>query len=187
MDPTDFLRPDINRLEKYTPIRPLDVLAEEIGISMDKLVKLDANENLYGPIPEIRAAIAEADLHIYPDPSQTYLRKALSTYVQAPVENIIAGTGSDDIIDIVMRLVDPINIIICSPTFGMYSFLGKINKSNIVDVPRTPAPEFDVDLEALRAVVSKQTCPATRSMIFIASPNNPTGNLYNSHCRVKKK
>jgi len=74
-----------------------------------------------------------------------------------------------------MRVVDPINIIICSPTFGMYSFLGKINKSNIVDVQRTSSPDFDVDIGALQEVISKFTCPASRSMIFLASPNNPTG------------
>lgn len=174
MDPITFLRPDLNRLEKYVPIKPLDVLAEEIRVKTENLVKLDANENLYGPIPEIRAAIAASDLHIYPDPSQTYLRKALSQYVGTSFENIIAGTGSDDIIDIVMRTVDPLNVIICSPTFGMYSFLGKINKSNIMDVGRTKAPEFDVDIEALRAAVSTLTAPS-RAIIFLASPNNPTG------------
>lgn len=59
-----YLRPDLNKLELYTPIKPLEVVAEEIGVPVEKLVKLDANENLYGPIPEIMDAIAHANLRI---------------------------------------------------------------------------------------------------------------------------
>lgn len=59
-----YLRPDLKHLELYTPIKPLEVLADEIGIPVDQLVKLDANENLYGPIPEIQEAIAKANLRI---------------------------------------------------------------------------------------------------------------------------
>lgn len=59
-----YLRPDLNTLELYTPIKPLEVLAEEIGLPVEKLVKLDANENLYGPIPEIMEAISRANLRI---------------------------------------------------------------------------------------------------------------------------
>lgn len=173
-DPLSFLRPDLNKLELYTPIKPLEVLADEIGLPVEKLIKLDANENLYGPIPEIMDAIAHSNLHIYPDPSQNYLRTSLSKYLNLPTNCIVAGTGSDDIIDILMRLVDPHTIMINTPTFGMYSFLGKIVKANIVDVPRLDS--FDLDIDATAAKLASLECKPNRVMLFCASPNNPTGN-----------
>lgn len=75
---------------------------------------------------------------IYPDPSQNYFRAALSKYLGVPANCIVGGSGSDDNIDILIRLVDPHTILITTPTFGMYSFLGKIDKARIVDVPRLP-------------------------------------------------
>jgi histidinol-phosphate aminotransferase len=175
MDPTEYLRSDLTSLEKYLPIKPLEVLADEIGLPVNQLVKLDANENLYGPIPEIKEAILNSNLHIYPDPSQNYLRKALSHYLNVPPSHIIAGSGSDDVIDIIIRLVDPKVILISTPTFGMYSFLGKINKANICDVPRTSSPHFDIDFPAIEQAVSKMTCERKAVLMFFASPNNPTG------------
>ena len=68
-----LLRPGLEDLEPYEPVRPLDVIARELGIATDDLAKLDANENLYGPIPAVREAAANADLHIYPDPAQDRL------------------------------------------------------------------------------------------------------------------
>jgi histidinol-phosphate aminotransferase len=67
--PADILRPHLSAVT-YTPVKPLDVLALEIGISEAQLIKLDANENLYGPLPSVRAAMDGGDMHIYPDPSQ---------------------------------------------------------------------------------------------------------------------
>ena len=63
------------------PVKPLDVLAAEIGLPVDRLVKLDANENLYGPHPEVLKAIARAPFHIYPDPGQERCANAIADYV----------------------------------------------------------------------------------------------------------
>jgi histidinol-phosphate/aromatic aminotransferase/cobyric acid decarboxylase-like protein len=68
--------------------------------------------------------------------------------------------------------VDPKEIIISGPTFGMYSFLGKIAKSKIVDVPRDD--RWNVEVEGILAVTSLKS-PGSRQIIFLASPNNPTG------------
>ena len=100
MNLRDLLRDDLDDLEEYTPIKPLDVLAAELGLPVERLVKLDANENLYGPHPEVVKAIHEAPFHIYPDPGQTALREAIAGFVGAEPEQIVAGTGADDLIDI---------------------------------------------------------------------------------------
>ena len=88
-------------------------------------VRLDSNENPYGPHPAVRAALSEHPfLHIYPDPEQRELRAALSEYVGVPAENILPGHGADELIDLLVRIMaGPGDAIIdCPPTFGMYSF-----------------------------------------------------------------
>jgi len=160
---------------RYTPIQPLDVVAAEIGVPVDQLAKLDANENLYGPMPEVVEAVAKAEgMHIYPDPNQTYLRKDLGEYMNTSPDSVVAGCGSDELLDILIRLMEPNSgIVTASPTFGMYSFLGKIAKSRIIDVRRGPAPDFQLDVEGVLSAVQEKGA----KLVFIASPNNPTGGL----------
>lgn len=100
-----LLRPEIAALEPYTPIVPLDVLAERLGLPIEQLVKLDANENPYGPSPRAQAALAgESYYHIYPDPGQARLRAALSRFTGQAVERILCGAGADELIDLILRL-----------------------------------------------------------------------------------
>ena len=181
MDPTSqFVRADFDSLPPYTPVKPLDVLAKEIGIPMEKLVKLDANENLYGPLPEVRAQMAQCtDMHIYPDPAQENLRAKLGMYVGLDPSYVVGGVGSDELLDLLIRLVlKPMDrnatVITCSPTFGMYDFLGRLYGVNIVDVPRGPAPDFRVNVDKIIEECKKATNPA---LVFLATPNNPTGGL----------
>ncbi len=169
MDARRYFRPDFEDLEAYTPVMPLDVLAAEIGLPIDQLVKLDANENLYGAHPAVRAAASSADLHIYPDPGQAALRTAIAEYVGVGAAQIVAGSGADDLIDILLRLVRPAVAVTASPTFGMYSFLSKVNGTRFVEVPRGPA--FEIDVAAIGRTVDHGV-----RLIFMTSPNNPTGN-----------
>ena len=165
-----LLRPDLEELEHYIPVKPLDVLAAEIGVPIDRLVKLDANENLYGAPAAVFEAIATADLHIYPDPSQTALREAIAGYAGVEPEQVVAGTGADDLIDILLRLTLPEAVVIPTPAFGMYSFLAKISRSKPIEVPRGPG--FELDVPAVRAAVEESGA----KLVFLTSPNNPTGN-----------
>src|SRR5262249_46782515 len=99
-----LIRPDLSAHAAYEPIEPVEVLAERLGVPAERIVKLDGNENLYGPSPRVREALAAHDgLHIYPDPDQRAVREALARYVGAPPENIVAGAGSDELIDLVAR------------------------------------------------------------------------------------
>ena len=83
----------------------------------------------------------------------------------------LADYSSDDILDIIMRLVSPKHVIISTPTFGMYKFLGTIAGIEIVDVPRRP--DFSVDVDAVRAAIRKYKA----TICFLPSPNNPTGTV----------
>lgn len=173
---THLVRPDIADLEPYTPIEPFDVLAQRLGLSVEQIVKLDANENPYGPSPRALAALANlsgtTEVAIYPDPNHTALRHALSKYTQQSAERIICGAGSDEIIDLLMRIcLQPGDTIIdCPPTFGMYSFDAGVQAACVINVPRDES--FDLDLARIAQAVEQHHA----KMMFIAAPNNPTGN-----------
>jgi histidinol-phosphate aminotransferase len=167
-----FLRGDLDDLEEYTPVKPLDVLAAEIGLPVERLVKLDANENLYGPHPAVLEAIRDAPFHIYPDPGQQALRDAIAGWVGVEPENVVAGTGADDLIDILIRLVMPEAVVIPTPAFGMYRFLAKVSRARPIEVPRRP--NFDLDVVGINHAVQQGA-----GIVFLTSPNNPTGNPVN--------
>ncbi len=89
--------------------------------------------------PQIKDAIAACNqLHIYPDPAQTGLRAALAEYTGFTPEHIVAGCGSDELLDVVLRLCEPGGVVTCPPTFGMYSFLGKICRCAYMRVHAVP-------------------------------------------------
>jgi histidinol-phosphate aminotransferase len=132
-------------------------------------VKLDANENLYGPHPAVREAVSRADLHIYPDPGQTALREAIAEYVHADAAQVVAGSGADELLDLVLRATMPRAVVDNVPTFAMYSFLAKINGARVIEARRLDGFELDPDANA--AAVR-----AGASVVFVTSPNNPTGN-----------
>ncbi len=81
MKTEEFIRPDIAEMEAYIPIVPFEVLSQRLGRDPQDIVKLDANENPYGPSPKALEALASGKyFHIYPDPESNDLRDALSAY-----------------------------------------------------------------------------------------------------------
>src|SRR4051794_35361881 len=94
-DVKTLMRAEIGELEEYTPIQPFEVLSKRLGIPAEQLIKLDANENPYGPVPAVLEALAEYNFyHIYPDPEQIELRTALSDFVGIPAEHILTTHGA---------------------------------------------------------------------------------------------
>lgn len=174
VDPERLLRRSVRLLEPYTPIMPFEVLSDRLRRPPDEIIKLDANENPYGPAPGVRAALARLNFpHIYPDPENRALRTALADYTDIPFENIFAGAGADELIDLTMRLfLDPGDKIIdCPPTFGMYTFDASVNAAETISVPRRA--DFSLDVDAIETA-SVEHSP---KLLFLASPNNPDGSL----------
>jgi histidinol-phosphate aminotransferase len=164
----------IATLPAYTPIEPFEVLSARVGRAPSNIIKLDANENPYGMPPRARAALAElAYGHIYPDPESRALRTALAGFTGAPFENILAGSGADELIDLVLRVVvaPGDTILNCPPTFGMYAFDAHLNNIRLVDVPRNP--DFSLNVEGIIAAMDEHQ----PKLIFLTSPNNPDGSL----------
>ena len=167
-----LIRPHLASIQTYQPVDPPEVLAERAGISPDSIVKLNGNENPYGPSPKAAEAMARTPTHIYPDPFQRNLRAALSDYTGFPTENIIAGAGSDELIDLLFRLfIEPGDAILdCEPTFAMYAFCARIAGGELRLVQRDEL--FEIDVQAVRESIDDKT-----KIIFVSSPNNPTGNM----------
>ncbi|MBC7511176.1 MAG: aminotransferase class I/II-fold pyridoxal phosphate-dependent enzyme, partial [Ferruginibacter sp.] len=131
-------------------------------------VFLDANENAYG------SPLADK-FNRYPDPLQWQLKFQLARIKGVPAENIFVGNGSDEVIDLAYRIFcNPTkdNVIVCPPTYGMYEVSGNINDVFIKKVNLTE--DFQLDVEGILEAVDEHT-----KLLFICSPNNPTGNNMN--------
>ncbi len=171
------IRTHLESLPRYTPIEPFEVLSVRIGRDPSQIVKLDANENPYGPLPVVREALGKLDFpHIYPDPESRALRKSLSKFTGVGEEYLLAGQGADELIDLLMRVfLEPDDCILsCPPTFGMYAFDAELNAARCVEVPRKA--DFSLDMDGIRQAVETYQ----PKLFFITSPNNPDGSLIDS-------
>ena len=124
-------------------------------------VFLDANENPFG------------ELNRYPDPHQTKLKEKLSIIKSIKTENIFIGNGSDEVIDIAYRtFCEPgkDRALTFSPTYGMYDVSAAINNVELIKIPLTET--FQIDIELLNRYIEDENL----KLIFICSPNNPSGN-----------
>ena len=129
-------------------------------------VLLDANENSFG-------SVVETGLNRYPDPLQKELKSVIAGIKNISPDEIFIGNGSDEAIDLLIRAYcEPGNdqILIFPPTYGIYSVFANINNVGITELPLTESFQLDLDLY-------RQTDKSNIKIIFICSPNNPSGNL----------
>ncbi|MBI4185896.1 MAG: histidinol-phosphate transaminase [Chloroflexi bacterium] len=168
-----LIRSHLASLDGYTASTPPEALARKTRISAEQVIKLDANENPYGCSPRVSQALAaHSHFNIYPDSEQTELRELLQQYTGVGVEHIVAGGGSNQLIDLLLHLfVEPgdevLNFV---PTFDMFRFSTQINGGKVVEVVRDE--KYAIDVKAAKSAISSRT-----KLIFLASPNSPTGNM----------
>lgn len=159
-DINNILRENIKRLVPYSSAR--DEYQGEASVF------LDANENAFG-------SPLDQQFNRYPDPLQYDLKKRITEIKGVPPRNIFVGNGSDEAIDILFRSfcnpgVD--NVILVPPTYGMYEVSANINDIEARKVNLTE--DYQLNLEGIAEAIDKNT-----KLIFICSPNNPTGNSIN--------
>ncbi len=157
----------------YSASTSPETLAGRVEVPLENIIKLDANENPYGCSPKVSRALADCRcLHVYPDDGQQELRKLLAGYAGADAGNIVVSGGSNQLIDLLVRLfVDAGDEVInCIPTFDLYRFSTEICGGTLVNVIRDD--DFNVDVGAVKASATDRT-----KLIFLANPNNPTGNI----------
>ena len=168
-----FFRTDLVSFGGYSAATSPETLAGKTEVSPENIIKLDANENPFGCSPRVNMALSRFDnFSIYTDNDQNRLRRQLSGLTGVDARHIVAGGGSNQLIDLLLRLfVSPGDEVInCVPTFGIYSFSTELCAGKLVSVPRDV--NFDVDVAAVKSAVTPKT-----KMICLANPNNPTGNL----------
>lgn len=154
-----IIRPTIKALKPYSSARD-----EFQGVPAD-MVFLDANENPF-----------ENGVNRYPDPQQGKLKAILSEIKNVPINNILLGNGSDEILDLIFRAFcepNQDNVIILPPTYGMYEVLANLNAIKFikVDLDDTFQPKVDAILNAANN---------NSKILFLCSPNNPTANSFES-------
>jgi histidinol-phosphate aminotransferase len=164
------IRPQVRKLAAYhvdeTPVR----------------IKLDAMENPF-PLPvamrrEIAAVVSDAKINLYPDPSAKKLKKAIASMWRMNPEQMILGNGSDELIQaIILAFGGP--VLVPVPTFAMYEITSRALAQDVVTVPLNEDFDLDADLMLKKANASKAR------VIFLACPNNPTGNRFSDNALRK--
>ena len=168
-----YIRPDLATFGGYSARISPDTLEGKVEVPIDTIIKLDANENPYGYSQAVSKALASyGEYNIYPDDGQTKLRRLLAEYCGVDAKYIVAGGGSNQLIDLILRLFlnRDEEVINCVPTFGIYKFSTDLCGGKLVEIPRKE--NFDIDLSAVQAAVNDRT-----KVIFLANPNTPTGNI----------
>lgn len=152
----NLIRKNVRNMSAYSSAR------DEFNAGENDYLFLDANENPFN-----------TDYNRYPDPYQHELKAAISKIKQIPKENILLGNGSDEVLDLIFRVFcEPKEdeIITMPPTYGMYEVLANLNDIKTVNVPLKEG--FQIDVKSVLSAVNFNT-----KLIFICSPNNPSGNL----------
>lgn len=155
IDIKNLVRKNILNLSPYSSAR--DEFSGAEGVF------LDANENPKG------------SYNRYPDPHQSQLKEVLASVKSVATENLFIGNGSDEVIDLIYRtFANPgkDKVIICPPTYGMYEVSANINDVEIINIPLLP--NFQLDKQSILETIEQDL---SVKLIFICSPNNPTGNL----------
>lgn len=164
----EILRPELAELAAYVPANPSGIR-----------VRLDANEA--PPVPAavrdvVTSAVARVPLERYPDARALELKEAISARTGAPVASLVVGTGSDELISLIAtacarpRARGPATFVAPTPTFVMYRVTARAHGIRAVDVPLDAA--WDLDLSAMTKAVELMQ----PNVVFVATPNNPTGN-----------
>lgn len=166
-----MIRTCIEKIPPYVPGKPIEEVERELGLS--GVTKMASNENPLGPSKEVRQAIANAldKVSYYPDANNYYLKKALADELEVKEEQIIVGSGLDDVNRILAEtILKPTDeVVIPQPTFSMYETVTLLMGAKPVLVKGSGLGN---DLSAMAAAVTKKT-----KLIFICNPNNPTGTI----------
>jgi len=165
MDIEKFIRPNIRSLKAYE--------AKEIPCK----VKLDANESPYG-FKKVLKTLKTIETNRYPDPEAKALKKLISRYFRVKPGNILQGNGSDELIYyLITTFGGP--VLYPTPTFSMYGIIAQAIGEKRIEIPLDE--EFDLDLQKILTAIKKQM----PKLIFLSSPNNPTGNCFSSERILK--
>ncbi|MHB9025976.1 MAG: histidinol-phosphate transaminase [Armatimonadota bacterium] len=164
-------RAALDSITPYSPGKPIDEVARELGLDPASIIKLASNENPLGPSPlAVEAIRAHAgDVLLYPDSDSYALRQALAAHLGLHGDQFIIGRGSDEIMHFISLayLQEGDEVVMGDPPFSMYEISTKLMGATPVKVP---LKDYAHDLEAMLAAITPRT-----KLVYIANPHNPTG------------
>ncbi|MEM2924313.1 MAG: histidinol-phosphate transaminase [Methanocellales archaeon] len=170
------MRSAVNRIKEYIPGLSVEEVARKYGHKPEEIIKLASNENPLGASPRAVEAIKKyaSKVYLYPEPDARSLREALASKYNVKLENVVVGNGGDGILDTLAKVfIDRgLEAIIPIPTFSYYEVFTILNNGKPVFIKRDK--NFNIAIEKLLSKVSRRT-----SLIFLCSPNNPTGTAMN--------
>ena len=160
----------LENIKTYEAGKPIELVVREFGIEPKDIVKLASNENPYGCSDKVKEAVIEivSNMALYPDDSMTKLKNALCARFDVKNENLIIGSGSDQVIEFLIHAKANSNskILINSVTFAMYEIYAAHVGAQII---RTSSQKHDLD-EFYKIYLEEKP-----QIIFLCTPNNPTG------------
>ncbi len=167
------VRSELTQVQPYQPGKPMEELRRELGLS--HVIKLASNENPYGCSDHVKRAL-EAEIQMisrYPDGAAYQLKQAIAEYYGVTMEEIIVGSGSDELIGLVARtfLQPGTATVMATPTFSQYKWNATLQGADVVEVSLKNGTH---DLSAMLAAITLET-----RVIWICNPNNPTGTYVN--------
>lgn len=165
------IRPEVRAFDPYSPGLSIDEIRERFGL--DTVVKMASNENPLGVSPVVQKAIADhaAFAFRYVQAGNPRLAAAIAAHHALPVERVVPGNGSDEVIDLLVRVCPTPgvhNVVACRPSFSMYRIQSRLCGVEFRDVPLLPG--FCFDWQGLLDAVDDRT-----AMVFITTPDNPSG------------
>lgn len=150
---------------------------QRFRIEKQQILKLDSNENFFIPKEKLQKilfeVVEEVDPRIYPQEEEQELRDKISAYVKVPKECIALGNGSDELMERITRIFlrERDQAITVQPTFSMYKHAVKLQRAELIEVPLKE--DFTLDAKAILSKTTRKT-----KVLFLCSPNNPTGNQF---------
>jgi histidinol-phosphate aminotransferase len=177
--PPPIPRKEIHNFAPYIPGRPIDEIKKKFNLK--SVIKLASNENPLGCSKKLTSKILSKilkTLHRYPEGSSLVLREKIAAKFKLSSDNIIIGSGTDELIELVAKtfLNKEDNIVISKHAFIRYKMAGELMGCKILEIPMK---NYTHDLFAMAEAVNEKT-----KIVFIANPNNPTG-TYNTHKELK--
>ena len=165
----------IQDLQPYKAGKPIDELRRELGLK--RIVKLASNENPIGVSPKAKKAMQDSldDVCRYPSPDGFALRNALANRYDVKMDNVFLGHGSEGIISLIMRtffLDDEEGI----TSVGSFITFDLQAQSRGIKLVHAPLKDYHIDLDAIAGRITEKT-----KIIYLANPNNPTGNIFKVH------
>ena len=160
----------LETIKTYEAGKPIELVVREFGIKPEDIIKLASNENPYGCSAKVQESVVDivSKMALYPDDSMTKLKSGLSNKYEIDENNLIIGSGSDQVIEFVMHAKADSNskILMNSVTFAMYEIYAKHIGAEVI---RTESQEHNLD--EFYELYKKEK----PSIIFLCTPNNPTG------------